>query len=222
MGAKRRMNPHTRQNLRLAVDDHGLALQHLAVDFLDGERHVAASGRTIAAARIGVDRPDVGLRIIERPLDRLELLTLDVKHGVGQVGQLARVVPVGVADHHLRDIGGVEAENLQLVREWGPVIRPGHLQIILLLPAGIVEDQLTSALDHTDVHRQIDARDVALRLGAAGHERAVRHEGSERHVHETAALDQPCRADRLLGLSRCAEQACERRDPCGQRKRTNS
>ena len=79
-----------------------------------------------------------------------------------------------------------------------PVIRSGHLQIILLFPAGIVEDQLSAALDHADVDRQIDGRNVVVRIGAAGHECAIRHERAERHLHETAALDQPDGADRRL------------------------
>jgi hypothetical protein len=199
------MNLHARQDLHLAVDDHGLALQHLAVDLLHGERHVAASGRTFAATGIGIDRSDVRFRIVERPLDPLELLALNIKHGIRQVGQLAGVIPVGMADHHLGDIGGIEAEYLELIRQRSPVLRPGHLQIFLLLPAGIVEDQLTAALYHADIHRQIDGRNVVFGLGAAGHEGAIRHEHSERHIHETTALDQPYRADRLLSLRRHGE-----------------
>ena len=46
-------------------------------------------------------------------------------------------------------------------------------------------------------------------------------ERSERHVHETAALDQPCRTDRLLGLRRRTEQACQRSHHGGPIEQTN-
>src|ERR1700752_4972963 len=56
MGAEGRMDDHARQDLRLAIDNHGLALEDLAVARLHGQGHVPASWRPVATTRIRVDR----------------------------------------------------------------------------------------------------------------------------------------------------------------------
>src|SRR5215472_12192441 len=55
MSAEGRMNLDARQDLRLAVDDHGLAVQHLAVDLAHSQRRIPAGRGAHAAAGRGVD-----------------------------------------------------------------------------------------------------------------------------------------------------------------------
>src|SRR5262249_60960415 len=101
MGAEGRMDDYTRQDFLFAVDDHGLALEDLAVDLLHGERHVPASRRPVATTPIRVDRPDVLLGIVQAPLDRGELGLLHIEYSVRKVGQLAGMIPVGGAGYRL-------------------------------------------------------------------------------------------------------------------------
>ena len=96
---------------------------------------------------------------------------------------------------------GVESKHAELVGQRSPMLRAGHPEIFLLLPAGIVQDEFVAALDHADVHREIDGRDVVDWIGALRDEGSVRHEGSKWHLHESAALDQPDRAH-VLSLDR--------------------
>ena len=49
-----------------------------------------------------------------------------------------------------------------------PVDAVRHLEVVLLLPAGVVEDDLVSALDDTDVDGQLEEDLVVHRIGAAG------------------------------------------------------
>jgi hypothetical protein len=202
--AERRVDLHPGGDLSLAVHDHRLAAQHLAVDLIERQRGVAARRRAHAPTRVGVDRLDLGVRIVERPLDALQLFPLHVENRVREVHQLAGVVPVAVPDDDLGHVVGAEAEHLELLGQRRPVGRAGHLQVFLLLPAGVVQDQVLAALDDADVDRQIDRVDVVGLVGGARHVSAVGHECAERHVHEPAALDQPYRA--VLGLSHTCAQ----------------
>src|SRR5262249_47754529 len=161
---------------------------------------VAASWCAHATTLRGVDCADARVGIVERPLDALQLLTLHVQHRVRKVHQLTGVIPVPVADDDLGHVVGAEPQQLELIREWRPVLAALHLQVVLRLPAGIVQDQLLAALDDTDIDRQVDGVDAVVRAVAAGHVRAVGHEGPERHVHEAAALHQPGRT--ILRLRR--------------------
>ena len=58
--------------------------------------------------------------------------------------------------------------------------RAGHLVVVGLVPAVVVQDQFLAALDDADVDRQVDRVDVVLRVGAALDEGAVGMEHAER------------------------------------------
>src|SRR5262249_5326228 len=142
-----------------------------------------------------IDGADLGVRIVARPLDPVQLFPLHVKERVGTIIELAGMVPVAVADDQLGYVLGLDAERGQLVLDRCPVLAAGHLQVVLLLPPGIVEDDIFATLDHAHVHRKVHRVDVVLWVIAALNEGAVRHEGAEGHVHEAAAFHYP---DRVL------------------------
>jgi hypothetical protein len=70
------MDLHAGGDLSFAIDDHGFAGQHFAVDLVQGLGRITAGGRAHAAALAGVDCADVRLGIVERPLDALQLFAL--------------------------------------------------------------------------------------------------------------------------------------------------
>src|SRR5207247_10115620 len=107
-----------------------------------------------------------------------------------EVHQLARVIPAPVADDDLGHVRGVDGEQLELVGQGSPVLGTGHLEVILLLPAGIVENDLLSTLDDADVDGQVDRVDVVRLAVASGNESAVGHERAEGYAHEPATLDE--------------------------------
>ena len=96
----------------------------------------------------------------------------------------------------------------------------GHLEIVLLLPAGIVNDDVLSALDDTDVDGQLHEGLVIHRAAAARHEHSVGHERAGGHVLELAALDEPDGVERCLG--RRARRADRERENHQPQKRKQS
>src|SRR4051794_3072786 len=203
------MYAYTRDDLHLTIDDHGFASKHLAVDLIQRLRRIAASRRAHAAALVGVHGTDVRLRIVERPFDALQLLALHIQHRIGKIHQLTRVIPVAMTDNDLGHVVGVEAQQLELIGQGCPMCGTGHLVIVLLLPTGVVQDQLFAALDDPDVDRQINRVDVVIRIFATGDESAIGHECAVGHPHEPTAFHQPDRT--ILRVCRYSAQRADAR-----------
>src|SRR5262249_50639301 len=142
VGSVGRVNDHAGGDLHGAVDDDRFAGQNLSVDFLEGERWIAAGGRGRAATRRRVDGGNLRVRVIQRPLDPFQLSLLHVQHRVGKVGKRAGVIPVPVADDDLGDVAGLDAQTSEQVGQGRPVHAVRHLVIVLLLPSGVVEDHV--------------------------------------------------------------------------------
>src|SRR5580765_6194087 len=113
MPSERRMDDHSRGDVVPAVDHPRLAGEDLAQDFLHRLRRIAADRAASASLRrrshlragervYGIDRADVAIvkrgGIVEEEIDLLELLLLHVEHGVGELVQLAGMVPVTMTD----------------------------------------------------------------------------------------------------------------------------
>src|SRR5262245_14618335 len=200
LGARRmravgRVDDQAGRDLHHAVHNHRLAAQDLAVDLIKGQRWIAAGGRPITPTGRGIDSADLRVWIGESPLDTPQFLPLYVEDGVREIIELASVVPVAMADDNLGDVLRLNAEQGELLGERRPVLTPGHLQVLLLLPPSIIEDHVPAAFNHPYVDRQVHRINVMLWVSAVRNEDAVGHKGAERYMHEAATFDQP---DRIL------------------------
>ena len=76
-----------------------------------------------------------GFGIVERPLDALQLLALDIERGIWEIQQLPGVIQMGVADDDLLDVGGVKTEQLELVGQRDEMLECKSLVVLFLFPA---------------------------------------------------------------------------------------
>jgi hypothetical protein len=145
-------------DLVAAVDDLRLAAEDFAEDLLEGLRRVAAhrSPHTSLGRRPhlhardrvegvhGADVPAVEVgRVVEEEIDLVQLLFLDVDHGVGERVELAGVVPVAVPEHDPGDVAGIQADRRHLKAEVLPAAPRVPVEDIgELLPARIVQRDL--------------------------------------------------------------------------------
>ena len=178
MPAERRVDDHTRGDFVPAVDELRLARENLAEDLLHRLRRIATDRaaragllrRSDLAAGEGVDRvdgPDVaGVEpdgVVEEEIDLLELLLLDVEHRVGELAQLAGVVPVTMADDDPDDAIRIQPDGLHLIADPVPATRGVPVEDVgeLFPPAVVQRDVSVWGLDDPDVHRQVDEGGVA-------------------------------------------------------------
>jgi len=114
------------------------------------------------------------MRVVERPLDPFQLRLLHVEHRVGEVGQRAGMVPVPMADDDLGDVAGLDAETAEQIGQRRPVHAVRHLEVVLLLPARVVQDHVLAALDDPDVDGKLKEDLVVHGVGATRDEDPVR------------------------------------------------
>src|SRR4030095_4260910 len=118
--------------------------------------------------------------VVEEEIDLFELLRLDVEYGVGELAQLAGVVPVTMADDYPDHAIGIQPDGPHLIFESVPATRGVPVEDVgeLFPPAVVQRDVPVRGLDDPDVHRQVDERGVA----------DVGLECAMRHIQEPAAF----------------------------------
>src|SRR6266542_2371621 len=127
-----RVDHQARADLLASVDDLGLAAEGLAENLIYRLRRIAADGAPSAGLlrrphlrpgeRIdgidGADMPGVEVdRVVEEEVDLRQLLLLDVYDRVGKFAELARMVPVAMAEDDGLHVVGIEPNGRELGTE---------------------------------------------------------------------------------------------------------
>src|SRR4029453_13636155 len=223
MAPERGGDHEPRGDLLSSVDDVCLVGKHLPLNFYDRLRGIAADRAPRAGLRrwpyLGfsdringihrADMPAVELdRVIEKEVDLLQLLLLDVEHGVREGVELAGVVPVTVSNNDPGDSIRIQPDVFHLVGKVPPAARGVPIKDIReLLPTAIVQgDSAVLPFDNPDIDGQVDELNV-VPGGRDADKVPIRHECAKRDVHKPAAFDQPHGVQRrVLCLYQIAQQ----------------